>query len=72
MPVRSSSDDWLTLEEAATIIGLSRFTVGRFVRAGTIAATRAGGRIRVQRSALDAYIEQQRIAPGYLPHLQRR
>ncbi|MEZ5218378.1 MAG: helix-turn-helix domain-containing protein [Ilumatobacteraceae bacterium] len=48
-------DDWLTLQDAAQILGVHYMTAYRYVRIGRLPADKVGGGWRVQRSDLQAF-----------------
>jgi excisionase family DNA binding protein len=59
--------DWLTVREAATLLGLTKETVARLGRRGELPIDRPGPRsARIRRSDVDAYIDSCRIEPGTL------
>jgi excisionase family DNA binding protein len=49
---------YLTIAEVAAALRLSRMTVYRMVRAGTLAADRFGKSYRIPESAVEEYIRQ--------------
>ncbi|MBI3271473.1 MAG: helix-turn-helix domain-containing protein [Planctomycetes bacterium] len=53
----------LSIAEAATVLGLSYFAVGRLLRAGAFPAVRIGRHRRVDRVDLDAWIERSKATP---------
>ncbi len=60
--------DWLTVPQAARILGLASHTLSRYLKAGEIPYTvDRQRRIRViARADLDAYLERSRLKPGDL------
>lgn len=46
----------LTLTEAGRILGVSKYTVQRFINNGTLEGVRIGGRWRVKMEAIERYI----------------
>lgn len=61
-----SADDgaWLTVSEAAALLGIRRETVYEAVRAGRLPARRSGRDWLVTRADVDAYAARRRPAPG--------
>ena len=57
----------MTLPQAAARIGVSRFTLARAARRGTLTAIAAGGVWLVTQEALDAYERRSRGRPGRKP-----
>ena len=69
---KAQADEWLTVEEIATELKLSKSIVYRLIRNGELEAVNlvdAGGRIaqkghyRIKRQKLLAYLEQKKITP---------
>jgi excisionase family DNA binding protein len=58
--------EFLSTREVADLLGVSPETVKKLVRGGGLEAFRIGSRIRIRRTALDAFIEAARIKPGEL------
>ncbi|MEE8601193.1 helix-turn-helix domain-containing protein [Euzebya tangerina] len=58
------TDDLLTLQEAADELKVHYMTAYRWVRRGDLEAFKAGGRLRVRRSALDEYVVARRVDTG--------
>lgn len=58
------SETFLSVRQAADRLGCTRSYVYELLRAGRIPHLRYGGRglIRIERSAIDAFIEQSRVA----------
>lgn len=57
----------LTTGEVAEWLGLSRWTVSRYVRDGVLPAFRIGpgkGVIRIDRAAVEAWLAKRSIVPG--------
>jgi len=50
----------LTLEEASRLLRCTRETVSRLIRTGRLRAIQLGGRYRISRTALQAFIEGER------------
>lgn len=61
--------DWMSTKDAATRMGVTTRTVYRFIDDGLLRAFRFGRVIRLQRSDVDAHIEQCQVTPGSLGHL---
>jgi acetyl-CoA/propionyl-CoA carboxylase, biotin carboxylase, biotin carboxyl carrier protein len=57
------TDEVLTPREVAERLGVTVRTVQRWVSGGRLAASRVGGRMRVSRSSLDAFLEPNGGAP---------
>ncbi len=57
---REAERRWLTIPEAAAYLGLSEKAIRRRIERGTIAYSRLGSGIRVDRRALDSQLERQR------------
>lgn len=62
-------NDWLDAEQAAAHIGMSVPFVRRLYRSGAIEAYKPGGKVRVRRGELDAWLEGQKITPAVRPKL---
>jgi excisionase family DNA binding protein len=58
MSIANLPTAYLTIAEVAAAMRLSRMTVYRMVRAGTLAADRFGKSYRVPESAVEEYIRQ--------------
>lgn len=58
MSIANLRTTYLTIAEVAAAMRLSRMTVYRMVRAGTLAADRFGKSYRVPESAVEEYIRQ--------------
>lgn len=65
----TGSADWLSTKDAAESLGITPRTLYRFIDQGDLPAYRFGRVIRVKRTDVDAFIEQNRIQPGSLEHL---
>jgi excisionase family DNA binding protein len=67
----AASDEitWMSTQEAANRLGVTTRTLYRFVDEGLIPAYKMGRVFRLQRSDVDAFIEQSRVEPGSLEHL---
>jgi excisionase family DNA binding protein len=50
------ADTLLTLDEVATMLRCAKSTVKRYIRNGTLAAVKVGGRYRVLLEEVDCYI----------------
>lgn len=57
----TEADDLLTLQEAADELKVHYMTAYRWVRRGDLEAFKAGGRLRVRRTALDDYIASRQV-----------
>lgn len=54
------TDRFLTVDEVAAALRVSRWSVGRYIKAGALTALKAGGpngSVRIPLSSLNAYIE---------------
>ncbi|WP_370326421.1 helix-turn-helix domain-containing protein [Euzebya sp.] len=60
----TETDELLTLQEAADELKVHYMTAYRWVRKGDLEAFKAGGRLRVRREALEAYITARQVATG--------
>lgn len=76
---RSSSSEWLTVDDIASELKVSRSIVYRLIRSGEIEAvniaasegkTAQKGHYRVKRSCLDKYLQLKRVRA--LPRIRRR
>ncbi len=68
----AEDDAWLGTEQAARRLGITAVTLRRMLERGEIPSTafeRRRGRRVVHRAVLDALIEQRRVNPGDLAHL---
>lgn len=72
----AANDVEITVAAAAKLLGLSQHSVEALVDRGELRAevtlptrTRGHRRIRIHRSAIDAFLERARITPGELRHL---
>ena len=54
--------EWLSYEEARRLVGLSRSTLYRLVESGVVKGSRIGRSVRINRTSLEAYMEQQVIS----------
>lgn len=71
-----SATEWLSIKQAATVSGLSQFTVRRAVKSGDLKASNPGGSLmrptyRIQRADLEAFMQQYRATGSGLPALPR-
>lgn len=64
MSTTQEAEDLLTLQEAADELKVHYMTAYRWVRRGELPAFKAGGRLRVRRSELEAYIESRQVETG--------
>jgi excisionase family DNA binding protein len=62
-----SADDYLTPDEAAAIAKVDPSTIREWIRAGRLAARRAGSRVRVRRGDLDAFLARPPEPPAESP-----
>lgn len=51
----STSDEWLSMEEAALELGVTRSTLIRYARQGKVLRLYHGGRVYTTRSSLEQY-----------------
>jgi excisionase family DNA binding protein len=51
--------EWLSYEEARRLVGLSRSTLYRLVKAGEVKGAQIGRSVRINRTSLEAYMEAQ-------------
>lgn len=51
--------EWLSYEESRRLVGLSRTTLYRLVKAGEIRGAQIGRSVRINRASLEAYMEAQ-------------
>ena len=58
------SDDYLTLDETADLLRISRTRTRQLIREGKLEATREGRRLRVTRASVYARIGEQVTPPG--------
>lgn len=56
--------NFLSLEEVAKMLKVSERTVQREVKAGKLKAFRVGRALRFRLDAVEAYVQEQEIAPG--------
>ena len=54
---------YLTVEEVAELVRVSRMTVYRWVRAGELPAVRVGRSFRIPQDALDAFLRSSSTVP---------
>lgn len=59
MPSPTTSPEILTSEQAAALLQLCPDTIRRMVRRGELVAARVGGRIRLTRASIDAWLAAQ-------------
>jgi len=50
--------DWMTVEEAAAYLKLSLETIRRYIRGGTLQATKLGRQYRIKREELDRLLAE--------------
>jgi excisionase family DNA binding protein len=58
----TSSASYLTVQEAATLVGLSEQAIRRAIRRGELQAIKVCSRIRILLTDLEAWLEGNRIA----------
>jgi excisionase family DNA binding protein len=59
-PIRETpTDGWMSLADAAFLLGVSRYTVQNLVIDGSIQATRMTGRIVISRTSVEQYMKAQ-------------
>jgi excisionase family DNA binding protein len=63
MSTPAREPEFLTASEAAALVGLSTRAIYRAVQRGELEATRLCSRLRIQRSAIDAWVERGRVTP---------
>lgn len=51
------SQDLMTIEEAARLLGVSHLTVYRLIKRGRLRALRVGRDFRIRRSDMDRYLD---------------
>ena len=56
--------EWLAYEEARQLVGLSRSTLHKLVKAGEVKGARIGRSVRINRASLEEYMERQTVG-GY-------
>jgi excisionase family DNA binding protein len=59
-------DEWLTVTQAAKLLGMSRWTITRRINEQELPAYQSkpgGGVYRIKRSDLDTYIQKARVHP---------
>jgi len=59
-------NNWLTVDEIAARLRVSRMTIYRLVHEGEIPAIRVGHSFRVDEADLEVYLKTQRLGPGAL------
>ena len=58
---RQMTEALLSVDGAADYMGISRWTVYRMAREGSLRTLRAGTRLRFRRADIDAYLERDRL-----------
>ena len=61
--------EWLGTPEAAERLGITQRTLYRLIDEGQVPAYKMGRVLRVKASDLDVFLEQSRVSPGSLRHL---
>jgi excisionase family DNA binding protein len=51
--------EWLTYEEARRLVGLSRTTLWKLVRSGSVKGAQVGRSVRINRTSLEEYMASQ-------------
>ena len=51
--------EWMSYEEARRLVGLSRTTLYRLLRAGEVKGAQIGRSVRINRTSLEEYMERQ-------------
>ena len=51
--------EWLTYEEARRLVGLSRTTLWKLVRSGSVKGARVGRSVRISCTSLEEYMASQ-------------
>jgi excisionase family DNA binding protein len=67
-----SDTQWLDIEEAAALSGLSPQMVRRLVKDGCLPTTDSAGHQRIRRGDVESFIESNRISPGSSPQGLKR
>lgn len=60
---------WLSISDAAAILGTGAHLVYRFINDGDLTAYRFGRVYRIRAVDIDAFLEAVRVKPGDLDHL---
>jgi len=58
---------WLSYQETTEIYGLSRGTVWKLISAGEIRAAKVGRVVRISRSSIEQYLDQQDYTKSVRP-----
>lgn len=58
------TDEYMTVEEIATTLRLSKMTVYRLVNIGELPAIQIGRSLRVKRADLEAYVAEAAVRPA--------
>ncbi|MBI4491553.1 MAG: helix-turn-helix domain-containing protein [Chloroflexi bacterium] len=66
---QSGAGEWLSTGEAARLIGVSPQTIKNWVTSGALDGVRLGGRIKVRRHSVMAYVDRLRPSPAPPAHL---
>lgn len=61
MPKRVCEKRTYTVEEIATLLGISRTSAYEFVKKGEVKAVRIGASIRISKKSFDEWLDQQSI-----------
>jgi excisionase family DNA binding protein len=69
-PYATRSNPWrrrapavLTVQEAASVVKLTQWTIYRAIQRGDLVAYKPGGRLRINEKDLDAWLEATRVCP---------
>jgi excisionase family DNA binding protein len=62
---RQNDAEWISVAEVQEILGIGRTKAYELVATGEIKAARVGRAVRVNRAAVDAYIERNQYAQGW-------
>jgi len=66
---KTAPKEFLSVKEAAEIVGLSEKAIRRAIDDGELPASKPRGRIRIKRTDLDAWIEASRVEPYSVPEI---
>lgn len=57
--------EWISISEVQEILGIGRTKAYELVATGEIKAARVGRAVRINRAAVDAYMERNQYAQGW-------